>query len=131
MWKAALVSPINADDSRLQRSGQNPGIAKARGLIMIAHVHWRSLAPSSEPLLVCTVDPLPARKEACSLTLQASFSWSFGISVKCADKDQPLTPLTHDVPTDIAANVFTNVSAVEVAEPAEPNFPGVKVQRCN
>ena len=58
-------------------------------------------------------------------------SWSFGISVKCADKDQPLTPLTHDVPTDIAANVFTNVSAVEVAEPAEPNFPGVKVQQCN
>ena len=58
-------------------------------------------------------------------------SWSFGISVKCADKDQPLTPLTHDVPTDVAANVFTNVSTVEVAEPAEPNFPGVKVQRCN
>jgi hypothetical protein len=58
-------------------------------------------------------------------------SWSFGISVKCADKDQPLTPLTHDVPTDVAANVFTNVSSVEVAEPAEPNFPGVKVQRCN
>jgi hypothetical protein len=58
-------------------------------------------------------------------------SWSFGISVKCADKDQPLTPLTHDVPTDVAANVFTNVSTVEVAEPADPNFPGVKVQRCS
>jgi hypothetical protein len=58
-------------------------------------------------------------------------SWSFSISVKCADKDQPLTPLTHDVPTDVAANVFTNVSAVEVAEPAEPNFPGVKIQKCN
>ena len=58
-------------------------------------------------------------------------SWSFGISVKCTDKDQPLTPLTHDVPTDVAANVFTNVSTVEVAEPAEPNFPGVKVQRCS
>jgi hypothetical protein len=58
-------------------------------------------------------------------------SWSFGIPVKCADKDQPLTPLTHDVPTEIAANVFTNVSAVEVAEPTEPNFPGVKVQQCN
>jgi len=38
---------------------------------------------------------------------------------------------THDVPTDVAANVFTNVSTVEIAEPAEPNFPGVKVQRCN
>src|SRR5262249_16822166 len=56
--------------------------------------------------------------------------WSFGISVKCADKNQPLTPLTHDVPTDIASNVFTNVSTVEAAEQAEPNFPGVKVQQC-
>jgi hypothetical protein len=58
-------------------------------------------------------------------------SWSFGISVKCADKDQPLTPLTHDVPSDLAQNIFTNVSTVEIAEPAEPNFPGVRVQRCN
>ena len=53
-----------------------------------------------------------------------------GISVKCADKIQSLTPLTHDVPNDIAANIFTNVNAVEVAEYTEPNFPGVKVQRC-
>jgi hypothetical protein len=58
-------------------------------------------------------------------------SWSFDISVKCADKDRPLTPLTHDVPTDVAANVFTNVSAVEIAEPSEPNYRGVSVQRCN
>jgi hypothetical protein len=57
-------------------------------------------------------------------------SWSFGISIKCADKDQPLTPLTHDVPNDLAKNIFANVSTVEIAEPAEPNFPGVKVQRC-
>src|SRR5262249_48433740 len=27
--------------------------------------------------------------------------WSFGISVKCPNKAQPLTPLTHDVPTDV------------------------------
>ena len=58
-------------------------------------------------------------------------SWSFEISVKCADKDRPLTPLTHDVPADVAANVFTNVSAVEIAEPSEPNYRGVNVQRCN
>ena len=58
-------------------------------------------------------------------------SWSFGISVKCGDKDQPLTPLTHDVPNDLAQNIFANVSTVEIAEPAEPTFPGVKVQRCN
>ena len=58
-------------------------------------------------------------------------SWSFGVPVKCADKDQPLTPLTHDVPNDLAQNIFTNISTVEIAEPAEPNFPGVRVQRCN
>jgi hypothetical protein len=57
-------------------------------------------------------------------------SWSFGISVKCADKDQALTPLTHDVPNDLAQNIFANVSTVEIAEPAEPSFPGVSVQQC-
>jgi len=58
-------------------------------------------------------------------------SWSFDISVKCGDKDRPLTPLTHDVPNDVAANVFTNVGTVEIAEPTEPNYRGVSVQRCN
>jgi hypothetical protein len=58
-------------------------------------------------------------------------SWGFEISVKCADKDRPLTPLTHDVPADVAANVFTNVSTVEIAEPTEPNYRGVSVQRCS
>lgn len=33
------------------------------------------------------------------------YSWSPVISVKCADKNQPLVPLTHTVPNDIAANV--------------------------
>ena len=60
----------------------------------------------------------------------AIHTWTIGIAVKCADKNQSLTPLTHDVPNDVAATVFTNVNAVEVAEYTEPNFPGVKVQRC-
>jgi hypothetical protein len=58
-------------------------------------------------------------------------SWSLEISVKCADKDRPLTPLTRDVPNNVAANVFSNVSTVEIAEPAEPNYRGVSVQRCS
>jgi hypothetical protein len=61
----------------------------------------------------------------------ALHSWTFGFLVKCADKDRPLTPLTHDVPNDIAANVFTNVSSVEIAEFSEPDYLGVKVQRCS
>jgi hypothetical protein len=59
------------------------------------------------------------------------YSWNIGFSVKCADKDQALTPLTQEVPNDIAANVFTNVSAIEIAGYAEPNVSGVKVQRCS
>jgi hypothetical protein len=57
-------------------------------------------------------------------------TWSLGVSVKCGDKNQPLTPLTQQVPNDVAANVFTSVNTVEVAEYTEPNFPGVRVQSC-
>jgi hypothetical protein len=60
----------------------------------------------------------------------ALHTWSLGISVKCVDKDQTLSPQTHDIPDDIAPNVFTAVSTVEVAEPTGPDFPGLTVQRC-
>ena len=57
-------------------------------------------------------------------------SWSFGISVKCADKDQAINPLTHEVSKDFAANVFANATTIEVGELSESNAPGTKVQRC-
>ena len=57
-------------------------------------------------------------------------SWSLGFSVKCADNNQPLTPITHDVPGDLTASLFRNVGAVEVAELNEANSSGVKVQPC-
>lgn len=60
----------------------------------------------------------------------ALYSWSFGITVKCGDSSKPLAPLAHDMPTDIAANVFANAGAVEIAELTEPNSAGVRVQRC-
>ncbi len=60
----------------------------------------------------------------------ALYAWSFGVAVKCVNKNQPLTPLTQEVPTDVAANVFNNVNSVEVAEFTEPNFPGVRVHGC-
>jgi hypothetical protein len=60
----------------------------------------------------------------------ALYSWSFGIAVKCGDSNKPLTPLTNDMPMDIAANVFANAGAVEVAELTEQNSHGVKTQRC-
>jgi hypothetical protein len=60
----------------------------------------------------------------------ALYSWRFGIAVKCGDDKKPLAPLTHDMPTDIAANAFANAGTVEIAEYAEPNAPGVQVRRC-
>ena len=57
-------------------------------------------------------------------------SWSFGISVRCADRDRPLAPVIHEVPSDIAANVFTSVGTVEIGEYREPNYPRVMVRRC-
>jgi hypothetical protein len=57
-------------------------------------------------------------------------SWSFGISVRFVDNNRPLGPLTQEVPSNIAANAFTNVGAVEIAEYREPNYPRVMVRRC-
>jgi hypothetical protein len=54
------------------------------------------------------------------------YSWSIGISIKCADYNQPLAPLVHEVPRDVAANVFNSVGTVEVAE-----RPGAKCTTSN
>ena len=56
--------------------------------------------------------------------------WNFSISVRCADKDRPLPPLTHQVPSDIANNVFTSIGSVEIADYREPNQPRTMVRRC-
>jgi|EndMetStandDraft_8_1072994.scaffolds.fasta_scaffold72310_2 hypothetical protein len=58
------------------------------------------------------------------------YAWNLGISVNCGDNNQPLTPLTHELPRDIAANIFTSIATIDVAERSEPNSPGVSVRRC-
>ena len=58
------------------------------------------------------------------------YSWSISISIKCADYSQPLAPLVHEVPRDVAANVFNNVGRVEIAERREPNVRRVTVRSC-
>jgi hypothetical protein len=60
----------------------------------------------------------------------ALHSWSFGIPIKCGDKSQSITPLTGELPNNFAANIFTNVNTVEVAELTEPGSLGSKVERC-
>jgi hypothetical protein len=58
------------------------------------------------------------------------YSWNFDISVRCSDRNRPLAPVTHEVPSEIAANVFTNVGTVEIADYREPNYPRVMARRC-
>jgi hypothetical protein len=60
----------------------------------------------------------------------ALHAWTLAVSVRCADKSQAAPPQTHEVPKDIAANVFTNVNSIEITEYAEANRPEQKVQRC-
>jgi hypothetical protein len=57
------------------------------------------------------------------------YSWSAGISVRCADSNRPIT-LDQELPSDVAANAFNNVGAVEIAEYREPDHPPVKARRC-
>ena len=49
------------------------------------------------------------------------YSWTVGFSVRCADANRPLPPLSHAVPNDIAPNLFNSVGTVEISEYREPN----------
>jgi hypothetical protein len=78
-----------------------------------------------------TIDEVKLNVIVRTKTGASIYSWSPVVSAKCGDKNQPIVPLTHKVPNDIAANVFTNVGTVEIAEYRDPNFPRVKVRRCH
>ena len=52
------------------------------------------------------------------------------VGVIAPDSSAGLELLTDQVPKDIAANVFANVGSVEISEHRAPNFPRVKVRRC-
>jgi hypothetical protein len=58
------------------------------------------------------------------------YSWTFGVSVRCADNNRPLPPLGQTVPNDIAANLFNSVGAVEISEYREPNSPILTARQC-
>jgi hypothetical protein len=58
------------------------------------------------------------------------YSWTFGVSVRCADTSRPLTPLSQTVPDNIAANLFNSVGTVEIAEYREPNSPILTARQC-
>jgi hypothetical protein len=58
------------------------------------------------------------------------YSWTFEISVRCADNNRTLQPLSQEVPNDIAANVFNNVGSVEISEHREPDAARLMARRC-
>jgi hypothetical protein len=58
------------------------------------------------------------------------YFWNFAVSVRCADSNRPLPPLSQVVPNDIAANLFNNVGTVEISEYREPNAPILSARQC-
>jgi hypothetical protein len=58
------------------------------------------------------------------------YFWNFAISVRCADSNRPLSPLSQVVPNDIAANLFNSVGAVEISEYRESNAPILTARQC-
>ena len=58
------------------------------------------------------------------------YSWTFGFSVRCADTNRPLPPLSQVVPNDIAANLFNSVGTDENSEYREPNSPILTARQC-
>ena len=58
------------------------------------------------------------------------YFWNFAVSVRCADSNRPLPPLSQVVPNDIAANLFNNVGAVEISAYREPNDAILTAQQC-
>ena len=58
------------------------------------------------------------------------YFWNFAVSVRCADSNRPLPPLSQVVPDDIAANLFNSVGTVEISEYREPNAPILTARQC-
>ena len=58
------------------------------------------------------------------------YSWTVDFSVRCADTNRPLPPLSQVVPNDIAPNLFNAVGTVEISEYREPNSPILTARQC-
>src|SRR5215831_20815123 len=58
------------------------------------------------------------------------YSWTVGFSVRCADTNPPLPPLSQVVPNDIAPNLFSSIGTVEISEYREPNSPILTARQC-
>jgi hypothetical protein len=97
---------------------QAPGEVKITFAGRVSAFGWR---PDGEPKLNVTV----RTRGGASI-----YSWTFGVSVRCADNNRPLPSLSQPVPADIAANLFNSVGAVEISEYREPNSPILTAREC-
>ena len=97
---------------------QAPGEVKITFAGHVSAFGWR---PNGEPKLNVT-----ARTRGGA----SIYSWTFDVSVRCADTNRPLPSLSQTVPNDIAANLFNSVRAVEISEYREPNSPILTARQC-
>ena len=95
-----------------------PGEVK---LTFAAHVSALGWRPASDPKLNVIV----RTRGGASI-----YFWNFAVSVRCADTNRPLPPLSQVVPNDIAANLFNSVGAVEISEYRESNSPILTARQC-
>ena len=90
-------------------------------IIFAAHVSAFGWRPESDPKLEVIV----RTRGGASI-----YFWNFAVSVRCADSNRPLPPLSQVVPDDIAANLFSSVGTVEISEYREPNAPILTARQC-
>jgi len=90
-------------------------------MTFVAHVSALGWRPVDEPKLSIIV----RTRGGASI-----YSWTFEISVRCADNNRTLPPLTQQVPSDVAANLFNSVGTVEISEHREPDAPRLMARRC-
>src|SRR5260370_1502858 len=86
-----------------------------------AHVSAFGWRPESDPQLEVIV----RTRGGASI-----YFWNFAVSVRCADSNRPLPPLSQVVPNDIAANLFNNVGTVEISEYRDSNAPILTARQC-
>jgi hypothetical protein len=58
------------------------------------------------------------------------YSWTLDVEIRCADNNRALPPLTQQIPTELAANLFNSVGTVEIAEHREQDAPRLMARKC-
>jgi hypothetical protein len=95
-----------------------PAEVKMTFVANVSALGWR---PADEPKLSIIV----RTRGGASL-----YSWTFDISLRCADNNRTLPPLTQQVPNDLAANLFNSAGTVEISEHRDTNAARLMARKC-